>query len=305
MSLCQTQQAWNGLPREASCTELLLCMESHPLYDPNDLNTWNVLFGSCVEHLPLGPIQSVKMLKPNISVFQPLGRPDCHGCGRTGVCTELYHSRLERLPRGMWQARPLFHCWENLGVNLKVKFAFAKFSFERAIVSSFTTLPVEGTIISLKKLYLRWSHCASDLWHDQDKFWLVNRIMSGASNQTRSPCRHWTVLRLEMMNLAAVTLLKLRHILSETFFCHDNNLSGLPLACLVFRNAHRAVQSNWRLMHFWHLVAQRCFILYTSLHMHTQGSMLLHNGVWNFSHDNNFEDSCADHAVLQVDQNML
>lgn len=241
MSLCQTQQAWNGLPREASCTELLLCMESHPLYDPNDLNTWNVLFGSCVEHLPLGPIQSVKMLKPNISVFQPLGRPDCHGCGRTGVCTELYHSRLERLPRGMWQARPLFHCWENLGVNLKVKFAFAKFSFERAIVSSFTTLPVEGTIISLKKLYLRWSHCASDLWHDQDKFWLVNRIMSGASNQTRSPCRHWTVLRLEMMNLAAVTLLKLRHILSETFFCHDNN----------------------------------------------------------------FEDSCADHAVLQVDQNML
>jgi len=108
-----------------------------------------------------------------------------------------------------------------------------------------------------------------------------------------------------MMNLAAVTLLKLRHILSETFFCHDNNLSGLPLACLVFRNAHRAVQSNWRLMHFWHLVAQRCFILYTSLHMHTQGSMLLHNGVWNFSHDNNFEDSCADHAVLQVDQNML
>ena len=30
----------------------------------------------------------------------------------------------------------------------------------------------------------------------------------------------------------------------------------------------------WRLMHFWHLVAQRCFILYTSLHMHTQGSML-------------------------------
>ena len=27
-------------------------------------------------------------------------------------------------------------------------------------------------------------------------------------------------------------------------------------------------------MHFWHPVAQRCFILFTSLHMHTQGSML-------------------------------
>ena len=53
-----------------------------------------------------------------------------------------------------------------------------------------------------------------------------------------------------------------------------HNLSGLPLACLVFCNAHRAVHSNWCLMHFWHLVAQRCFFFFTSLHMHTQGSML-------------------------------
>ena len=53
-----------------------------------------------------------------------------------------------------------------------------------------------------------------------------------------------------------------------------HNLSGLPLACLVFRHAHRAVHNNWRLMPFWHPVAQRCFILFTSLHMHTQGSML-------------------------------
>ena len=45
---------------------------------------------------------------------------------------------------------------------------------------------------------------------------------------------------------------------------HDNHvcgrdgnvhiLSGLPDACFVFRNAHRAVHSNWRLMHFWHPV---------------------------------------------------
>ena len=34
--------------------------------------------------------------------------------------------------------------------------------------------------------------------------------------------------------------------------------SGLLLACFVFRNAHRVVQCNWRLMHFWHLVAQSC-----------------------------------------------
>ena len=53
-----------------------------------------------------------------------------------------------------------------------------------------------------------------------------------------------------------------------------HNLSGLPLARLVFRHAHRAVHNHWRLMHFWHPVAQRGFILFTSLPMHTQGSML-------------------------------
>ena len=51
-------------------------------------------------------------------------------------------------------------------------------------------------------------------------------------------------------------------------------LERLASCCFVFRNAHRAGHSNWRLMHFWHPVAQRCFILFTSLHMHTQGSML-------------------------------
>ena len=51
-------------------------------------------------------------------------------------------------------------------------------------------------------------------------------------------------------------------------------LERLASCCFVFRNAHRAGHSSWRLMHFWHLVAQRCFIFFTSLHMHTQGSML-------------------------------
>ena len=81
---------------------------------------------------------------------------------------------------------------------------------DRSSVVQVFPLPAERTIESLKKLYLCWSNCASDLWHDQNNFDLSipskanTRIMSNASNQTRSQCRHWAVLWLDSFTIPSL-----------------------------------------------------------------------------------------------------